>query len=242
MNDGANWGPTPFGPFLPVAGTQLYPGPGGFTAAFWFRAEPGIYGVFRDYYQHNACGEIWELYYRSDLPQSGPKIGFAVHGTCSEPEFQLDGPLPLGQWVHLAGVWEPQGNLAKIYVNGVLKGQIALHAPMRGDLPPNVFLSGSWHGTNPATIDDARLYNTALSAAQIARLAGADVGARVTLAKAIKLTADVLIGARYQLRVSTDLKDWTPAADPFVAVSDPWTDYVDVDWSAARYFRLVVVP
>jgi hypothetical protein len=227
---------------LPVAGTRLYPGPGGFTAAFWFRAEPGVYATFRDYYQHFACGEIWELYYRDDMPQVGPKIGFALHGTCSEPEFLLDGPAPQNQWVHLAGVWEPQANLAKIYVNGVLQGQIALHAPMRGNLPPNVFISGSWHGTNPTTVDDVRLYDTALSAAQVALLAGAEVEPRLTVSKAVKLAADVWTGTRYQLQVSADLQAWNAVGEPFVATASPWTHYVDVEWGAAQYFRLLGTP
>jgi hypothetical protein len=75
-------------------------------------------------------------------------------------------PLPLGEWIHAAGTWD--GATANLYMNGALVGSSS--AP--GPLPNNtndLRLGGDTNGHNlfDGLIDDAILYDVALSAAQM---------------------------------------------------------------------------
>jgi len=85
--------------------------------------------------------------------------------------------VPLGTWVHVAGVYDPDdagGPIMKLYTNGVLGGTLT------ANVPPTQFNSGMnvsigaradgttrWNGR----IDDVRIYASALSDAAIAELA-----------------------------------------------------------------------
>jgi len=80
--------------------------------------------------------------------------------------------LPAGQWLHLAGVYTPGVSL-KIYVNGDLKNTRTTGIPASQYNPANNVNIGRrpnntlwWDGK----IDDARIYDRALSAADIADL------------------------------------------------------------------------
>lgn len=58
---------------------------------------------------------------------------------------------------------------------------------------------------------------------------------------AVKVTAAVTVGTRYQLVSTVDFAAWTPVGDPFVAATEYFSQDVVVS-EKARYFALVVVP
>lgn len=81
--------------------------------------------------------------------------------------------LPTGQWVHLAGVYEP-GTALRIYVNGVLSNSNSVSVPA-AQYNSNLNV---WIGARPSSecyfdgdIDEVRVYNRALSDSEIAALA-----------------------------------------------------------------------
>jgi hypothetical protein len=85
-------------------------------------------------------------------------------------------PLPLGQWVHVATTFE--GTTVRLYVDGKLdaEGQVFVPAPI--DASATDLLIGAVNPTGPTehldgAIDEVRLWNRALSAAEIAARAAA---------------------------------------------------------------------
>ncbi|HEX6683588.1 MAG TPA: LamG domain-containing protein, partial [Candidatus Limnocylindrales bacterium] len=81
-----------------------------------------------------------------------------------------------GDWVHLAGVFDAQAGLMRLYVNGVLTatGPKVSNGPPTGTARTTVgetrwggLLTDRW----PGAIDDVRLYQGALPATEIAKLA-----------------------------------------------------------------------
>jgi hypothetical protein len=70
----------------------------------------------------------------------------------------------LNTWTHVAGT--ANGSVAKSYMNGVEVGSVAAGATYEGYSIPNNFIGGG-HGYFNGLIDDVRIYNRALSAAEI---------------------------------------------------------------------------
>ena len=99
-------------------------------------------------------------------------------------------PMPTGTWYHLAGVFTPDsvadansdGTLA-IYVNGVLANSKTTSAGSQHNSTANVAIGARSDGTVPfdGRIDDVRIYDQALSAADIAALAVPEPGAGALL-------------------------------------------------------------
>lgn len=75
-------------------------------------------------------------------------------------------------WFHVAGVYD--GSQADIYVNGVLENSLQLQGPLAVNSYPLTIGNECGQLSEPfdGVIDDVRIYNTALSPAQIAELAG----------------------------------------------------------------------
>ncbi|MFJ6195354.1 LamG-like jellyroll fold domain-containing protein [Micromonospora sp. NPDC092111] len=92
-------------------------------------------------------------------------------------------PPVLGQWTHLAGVYDTAAGKMKLYVNGV--PQTTTAATGGWNATGNYVVGrAKWAGanTNPwaGSIDDVRVYGTALTDAQVATLAGDENGGRLT--------------------------------------------------------------
>ena len=162
-----NWGPTPEGPYVSTSDMN-YPGPNGFTASFWgYVVENEVIGI-NDYWQHTASGQVFWLF----ANQGGNQIEFMLRD-----DFD-DTPAPLqissvpynNQWVHVVGVYEPDGYKRKLYVNGELKAEDNLPGPMRTQLPPYFYVAGNWHETRDASIDEVRIHDRALTATEISAL------------------------------------------------------------------------
>lgn len=57
----------------------------------------------------------------------------------------------------------------------------------------------------------------------------------------VRVNLKVLLGRKYQIDASTDLKNWTPVGPPFVAEDEDLVQEFDVD-QVGRYFRINQVP
>jgi len=87
-----------------------------------------------------------------------------------------NGAVPQSTWVHLAGTYD--GTTARLYLNGVEVQNLPASGPFAAETNP-VVLSGNGNGTSravselvPGQLDDVMLYRRALSAAEVARIAG----------------------------------------------------------------------
>ena len=86
-------------------------------------------------------------------------------------EFTAD---KLGQWVHVAVTYDAKARSLKLYVNGVEEASSGIQAPRAVNLSHIKF--GCWNGRErlwKGTMDELRLYQRALTSAEIAGLAAA---------------------------------------------------------------------
>ncbi|WP_030666907.1 alpha-L-arabinofuranosidase C-terminal domain-containing protein [Streptomyces rimosus] len=80
-----------------------------------------------------------------------------------------------GRWYHLAGVADAAAGVLRLYVDGVLEGEVPAPGGWRATGATTVgrgLFGGAEADHFQGGIDDVRCYDTALSGAQIARLAG----------------------------------------------------------------------
>lgn len=129
-----------------------------FTIAAWVRLEETSYNQ-RVAGHHDA----WEVKLNGRRPQLDLGSDYVI----------IDTPLPVDQWVHLAFVYD-RGTVTG-YLDGVAHTPDERPPPTisRGD---HTIRIGAYSGTQPAqfmkgAIDDLRIYDRALSAAEIAALA-----------------------------------------------------------------------
>ena len=86
-------------------------------------------------------------------------------------------PLAIGVWYHAAATYD--GNKWQLFLNGVLESELVVGRPLRNDSIQHAALGTAMNSTGVAsgffagTLDEARIWNVARSAAQI--LAGRDV-------------------------------------------------------------------
>jgi len=156
------------GPHTPLGPGLRYPGPEGFTVAFWFKAERWRETVVRDYLQHTVPGQNFALSYGND------QVHFVVtdEGVAAGVNRPLivEAPGLIDRWVHLAGTYTPRHEVTRVYINGELRGELRLGGPMKTNAAANLYVSGSWHQTCVGTLDDVRIYDVALSSNQVKRL------------------------------------------------------------------------
>jgi glucose/arabinose dehydrogenase len=96
------------------------------------------------------------------------------------------GTAPVGEWVHLAGVYD--GATMRLYVNGVERASMAKTGAIAASTRP-VLIGGGANGTGPLAatenvaggIDEARIYAQALTPSEIAALADPNPGPEATL-------------------------------------------------------------
>ncbi|MFC2172635.1 LamG domain-containing protein [Acidobacteriota bacterium] len=162
---GPNYGSDPLGPYTSTSGLN-YPGPDGFTVMFWGFLQSGDRPVVRDYWQHVAHGEAFTLSCDSD-----ETVKFHVRYAFSDPTIAV-APVSLymGEWVHIAGVYDPQDLSVRIYINCQLADTKYMPAPMRTSIPPYLYVSGSWHDTSQSSMDEVRIYDFALLPEEICEI------------------------------------------------------------------------
>ncbi len=96
-----------------------------------------------------------------------------------------------------------------------------------------------------AVLDDVRIYNRALSAAEVRQLYLYEAGPQVDLIKAVKPSfRNLTLSTNYQLQVSSDMNHWTNEGTPFTATSTTmiYPQYWDVENWNSLFFRLQMTP
>lgn len=95
------------------------------------------------------------------------------------------------------------------------------------------------HSGRPGTLTEVRVYNRALSAAEITTLYALDAGITKSLdiaVETVRLTMHVVPGKRYLLQSSSDLKSWVDFGTAFVPDTAVYQATVNVGgtWSFWR--------
>jgi hypothetical protein len=106
--------------------------------------------------------------------------------------------------------------------------------------------SGYWQMARiNGDVDDVRIYNRALSPAEVQELYLVESGPRLNLIKALKPSfSNLTLTTNYQLQVSGDLSTWTNQGSSFAATNTSmiYPQYFDVDNWSKLFFRLQVSP
>jgi hypothetical protein len=118
-------------------------------------------------------GTSWDDQFTLGLLDNTARFG--VHTTSGYPA--LAGPaLPVNQWVHLVGTYD--GSTIRLYVNGAQVASASLSGALVSTTLPLLIgaghnnTSGAVTETLQGRLDDVRLYNRSLSAAEVQALAG----------------------------------------------------------------------
>lgn len=140
------------------------------------------------------------------------------------------------QWYQVVAI--KSGSSYSTFVDGVVDASFS-RSP--GSLLIELLLGLQWYGI----MDDVRVYNRALSTAEVQQLYTIESGLRVDLIKAVKPSfSGLAISTNYQLQVSTDLNTWTNQGSVFTATNSSvvYPQYFDVDNWNQLFFRVQVAP
>ncbi len=130
-----------------------------FTLATWvmFKEFPGSYKPF--FYKTNAPSFWWN--------ESGSGILFRPGGTVSQLIVNTTPSIKLNKWYHLAASYD--GTTEKIYMNGALIGQ-QTSVGTSGSNSDQLYIGGYPGSSFKKQMDDVRIYNRALSDAEVRQL------------------------------------------------------------------------
>lgn len=129
-------------------------------------------------------------------------------------------------WKHIVLVKDANG------ISGYLNGSLVSSTNVSFTLDPQSYnaIGRHWWGNGSsssarltATLDDARIYNRALSSSEVAQLYGIQTSAQVEVARAVFIrSSNLLVGTNYQVQVSGDLNTWTNYGGIFTATNSLW--------------------
>jgi hypothetical protein len=144
-------------------------------------------------------------------------------------------------WHALAFSYDFESGL-KLYQDGALVGTVAAAGfPAFTNSVPLLIGRASSGQAFGGAIDDVRIYSRSLTASDIDVLYRTQLGAVVSIAPAVKLQFQTIVGKTYQLQSSPDLVTWTALGDPFTATGNSSSRYVDAALND-EFYRLLVVP
>jgi len=112
--------------------------------------------------------------------KQGGKSGLFEIGTGAHEDVLVEGTTNINdnQWHHLSGVYDV--NVINIYIDGILEDSNSVSKPIKAGTG-QITIAGMnrikkqyWRTFLTGIIDDVRIYNHALSAAEVAELAGVD--------------------------------------------------------------------
>jgi hypothetical protein len=174
---------------------------------------------------------IYDSFSLSISPPGKPNVVsfFTGHAGGSNDQLDAPTPLPTGQWVHIAGTYDPSTGEKRLYVDGAVVASRAMTRPIAYDPTPAGDL---YFGEDPGpaeafrgAIDDAGVWPRALSANEVRTLA---YGRAASLATPSDLVATVLSYTRVRLTWT----DPTGGAARFLvqrqAEGGAWTDLASV--------------
>jgi hypothetical protein len=154
------------GTFVSVPSSGSLQMTGSFTLAAWVLAADATeqHGIIEKWNQTAPSGGYFlrlnsaEYLGLNIVPGSG-----GVSGISTSPRV-----IPLGQWVHVAGVYDSNGGLARMYVDGVADASTGSGLPAPG-AETNMLRIGRDYGGNgfQGNIDEPRIYSKPLTAGEI---------------------------------------------------------------------------
>jgi hypothetical protein len=160
------------------------------------------------------------------------------------PDFNaISGLTPVNDenWHALGFSYDVDSGL-KLYQDGVLvASRSALGFPAFTNSVPLLIGRASSGQSFSGLIDDVRIYSRSLPASEIDLLYRNEFGAVISIAPAVKLQFQTIVGKKYQLQSSPDLVTWTPLGDPFTATANSSSRYVDAALND-EFYRLLVIP
>lgn len=135
-----------------------------FTLATWFKADSFAAGGFRTLMAKQGDGGYYLETFDNEV-----SCGFNDGGAPFDHDTDTEN-LATGAWYHLACVFDDAGNTIKIYINGVEELSEARSGAPSGN--NNSFYLVSVNGAQvvDGTMDDPRVYNRALSPAEVQQL------------------------------------------------------------------------
>ena len=107
-----------------------------------------------------------DAYFLSSTTSTGvPATGGTLNSSCCHDVF-APGALPLNTWTHIAATYD--GAQMRIYINGVQVASAARSGTYQSTTAPLWVGGSAWYGEHfQGRLDDLRIYNRALSAAEI---------------------------------------------------------------------------
>ncbi|UCC23448.1 MAG: LamG domain-containing protein [Planctomycetota bacterium] len=156
------------GDYVSIGNTVTHNLPNGTFAAWVYPLDMGRYCGIRNFaYVIGAAYWPGELGFRV----SGDGGGFAtVQNTSSHPGFYIPpGTFVEGYWYHVALTWD--GSHWRGYVNGLEKGSLPSTLGTSASSPRDTLIGKGWDGCSwNGAIDDVRIYDKALTAAEVEQL------------------------------------------------------------------------
>ncbi len=177
----------------------------------------------------------------------GSHFGVQLDGNGNQPwEFVniSEGNIIGGQWIHLASTWD--GTTVRYYTNGVL---LADSNPFTGPIfPGNARLGigrNSEYGDYKFTgvIDEVRIYNHALSQAEVSALAAVKPDTGMGIAQGVAISWNSVSGMLYQVQWASvlDTNTWNNLGSP-VTGNGSTNSVFDPFQSPQRFYRVVPLP
>lgn len=154
--------------YITIPGTSAFNGMSSFTLSAWIKPDTTSQGVIlskvspnRDFVLDAVAGD------------SGYLNAQFAHGATYYHGWATSPKVPTTSWTHVAAVWN--GASWQLFINGALAGQASTggQSPLwtGTDMEIGALLSGGLLGFT-GSIDEVRIYNTALSASEISRVMG----------------------------------------------------------------------
>jgi hypothetical protein len=160
----------------------------------------------------------------------------------------LGAPLATNTWYHLVGTYDQ--NAVKIYLNGVplITNVIGPVTLQNSGSSLRISKDDNLNCPFAGRIDDARIYNRALSAAEIAYLyAGPPIPPVLQLAPAasgtVALQWAATAGLHYQLQSVSNLPaaNWLDEGGPFIGTGGVLTTNLPIGPEPKKFFRLLLL-
>ncbi len=164
------------------------------------------------------------------------------------------------RWYQIVATWQGTSHSAHLYLNGrelVVKDSSGPADTLDNALPARLGTRYNGPGAdNPETpgnggipfqgmMDEVRIYDRVLSAAEVSELYAFEAPPELTVKRAVYLeAANLKPGTNYQLQVSSDLMAWRDHGAPFLSTNATWRslEYWDVAGWEELYFRFQYAP
>jgi hypothetical protein len=156
-----------------VRGTTVINIPAATLSAWvYVRSVPTQKSMVMGFADGNGAG----IYDKDLYIDTDGKLYFYVYDGAGKTTSAPSAAIPLNTWTHVSGTTD--GTTARAYVDGIQVGSVPAGATYTSYSVPNTLVGGTssgFPGYISATIDDARVYNRALSAAEIKQLSNVGI-------------------------------------------------------------------